>query len=372
MSGSAPIVEWSSVRHTSSETTLLIHLIPPVGAELGKLTLKNETGGARIHLTSGESDDSWQRNNSWNWMWEQTPRDLNLTFKIQSDEVAPAKKIMLEWEHLESGQRHAWSLGEIELVNRSSADPSAFDHAFHRTASRTSNQTLDVHLSAEHINPGAFVKWTEFIPEGCVCDVIDPSGASVRSTPNSQIFLWFQVKPHTSLTPKYRLTCQNDFKDHSFDGEIEVAFGSETKISHISYVEWVELDSTSNESMELELSSDAKSVTPIVSAPPPGATDQKSSINVRYAVQLLANHRDLEPFELEEELGYHDDFHIFRHQGWHKYLTDDKSTYVEARDLRSYLWTTTKADDAFVTASLDGERISVQEALLLSNQMWIP
>ena len=84
------------------------------------------------------------------------------------------------------------------------------------------------------------------------------------------------------------------------------------------------------------------------------------------------HHRDVDGDVLEEELGYRDHFHIVRHDGWHKYLTDEVSSYAEARNLRSTLWETTKVADAFVTASLEGQRISVQEALLMSNETWMP
>ena len=59
-------------------------------------------------------------------------------------------------------------------------------------------------------------------------------------------------------------------------------------------------------------------------------------------------------------------------EGWHKYLTPEEETYADAHTLRSHIWESTAATDAFVTASLEGERISIQEALLLSNQNWIP
>jgi hypothetical protein len=122
--------------------------------------------------------------------------------------------------------------------------------------------------------------------------------------------------------------------------------------------------------MELNQATDA------TSALSPVATHQRAetpgSLDVHFSVQLLANHRDLNASELTEALGYSDSFHIFRHDGWHKYLTEDFASYAEAREKRSTLWSTTSATDAFVTASLRGERISVQEALLMSNQSWIP
>ena len=94
--------------------------------------------------------------------------------------------------------------------------------------------------------------------------------------------------------------------------------------------------------------------------------------DVVFAVQLLANHRDLAQEEWSDVVGFQGRTHTIRHEGWHKHLTDDGPTYSDARVMRSDIWKNTAATDAFVTASLEGERITVQEALLISNQTWIP
>ena len=106
-------------------------------------------------------------------------------------------------------------------------------------------------------------------------------------------------------------------------------------------------------------------------APTSSARPQTSS-GVAFAVQLLANHRDLTRDELVDFLGYTKPLHMERLDGWHKYVTDSHDSYAQARSSRNHIWATTQAQDAFVTAQLEGQRITVQEALLLSNQTWIP
>lgn len=223
---------------------------------------------------------------------------------------------------------------------------------------------------------GTFVKWTEHIPPTCACEVLDAEGATVRQTANDLIFIWFETPSSTAeLFPKYRLTCMKDvlIERQFFDGFFEVAFGTETETSHIAEVEW-DVDLTArNDNMKLNpASSVAEEGDGSHTNAPHARSQEHLTEGLQYAVQVLAVHRDLDQEELAKSLNFRAPFHIERHDGWHKYVTDFTATYSDAHAMRQTIWATTNATDAFVTASLEGERITVQEALLLSNQTWIP
>jgi hypothetical protein len=59
------------------------------------------------------------------------------------------------------------------------------------------------------------------------------------------------------------------------------------------------------------------------------------------------------------------------HEGWHKYITGNHSTYVEARDLRNNITDNFNFRGPFVVAYNNGERITVQEALMATQQKWV-
>lgn len=93
---------------------------------------------------------------------------------------------------------------------------------------------------------------------------------------------------------------------------------------------------------------------------------------VSYKVQITAAHREVGSAYFKARHRYSGDFSIERHQGWIKYVTGGATSYQDARDLRNNLVQAGhEFPGPFVTAYNNGERITVQEALMLSNQQWV-
>ncbi|HEX2617565.1 MAG TPA: hypothetical protein VHL57_08485, partial [Flavobacteriales bacterium] len=93
---------------------------------------------------------------------------------------------------------------------------------------------------------------------------------------------------------------------------------------------------------------------------------------VAYKVQISAAHREVGAAYFNERHHYSGDFSIERHEGWIKYVTGRYPAYSSARDQRqAYIAAGHNFPGPFVTAYNNGERITVQEALMISNQKWV-
>ena len=65
------------------------------------------------------------------------------------------------------------------------------------------------------------------------------------------------------------------------------------------------------------------------------------------------------------------EIYLENHKGWYKYTTGNYDKYVMARDRREEIRDGYKFRGPFVTAYNAGERITVQEALLITKQKWV-
>ena len=98
---------------------------------------------------------------------------------------------------------------------------------------------------------------------------------------------------------------------------------------------------------------------------------KKVNNNVDYKVQILAGHRIISEKQVSNQFNYNGEYALETHDGWIKYTVGSNSSYSDARDSRNEL-KIYNFPGPFVTAYNYGERISVQEALILTSQNWVP
>lgn len=92
---------------------------------------------------------------------------------------------------------------------------------------------------------------------------------------------------------------------------------------------------------------------------------------ISYKVQIAAGHSEIAADYFAKKHGIKEQVSTEFHEGWRKYTVGKFPVYKEARDHRNQIWKTdNKISDAFVTAYNQGNRITVQEALMISKQQW--
>ena len=89
---------------------------------------------------------------------------------------------------------------------------------------------------------------------------------------------------------------------------------------------------------------------------------------VSYKVQVGAGHKTVAANYFAVKFNLQDNVSTINHEGWIKYLVGSYNEYKSARDKRNKVRSNVKT--AFVTAYNSGKRITVQEALMISNQKW--
>ncbi len=99
------------------------------------------------------------------------------------------------------------------------------------------------------------------------------------------------------------------------------------------------------------------------------STSKSGTVN--YQVQIGAYKNSVDATKVSTELSISESINSQMHEGLNKFLIGNFGNYKDARNKRETL-RSGKAKDAFVTAYNGPKRITVQEALMISSQKWMP
>lgn len=269
-----------------------------------------------------------------------------------------------------------------------------------------------VNLLVHKGNKEKFAKIQEDIPEGYKAVQEEARGAIFTFKDQTAKFLWMNLPADKFFVISYRLIPTNGQEDPAIEGQFSFIENDNTRNIDIVQRD-VNLDNTSNDHLlsiiesskapqitnqqGLDASDDELQEETARSQPQaPSKPGKKGKVRIEisqeakrileenarlthqlepqsgvyYRVQIAAGHR---PIDVEQ---YFDQYNIDKevrtelHDGWRKYSVGSFPIYKEARDYRVHIWNTTTIDDAFVAAYNDGSRITVQEALMITNHKW--
>lgn len=297
-------------------------------------------------------------------------------------------------------------------------EPELIEMVCERTISKVTDSEYIITLQVRNNIIKDFGKILETVPNNCKTEKITDEGAVVTQDKNTIKFVWFETPQTTTFEVSYKILCLSPTIQPVITGqlsyvangnpisldiiqgasttgdvvasntptktedpkptvteptktidepiatlpEVKVNVPTETK-TNVTKAETGTPKSTTNETT---VTSENKKETkvPVTSIPEP-------EIGITYKVQIMAAHKVVNKTYLKQKFSFEDQFNIENHEGWVKYTTGKFAEYKQARDAREEI--TQKHSGLpgpFVTAYNQGERITVQEALLLTSQQW--
>ncbi len=270
------------------------------------------------------------------------------------------------------------------------------------TCSRSIVKSGNSYIVSVTINKGinkGFARLKEEVPSGFRAEKVQTEGAVFKFADGAAKFLWSQIPMgKQSITVKYRLVPEGNVSGTynvrgSFSAEFlvendrpkkivieptsfeaEEGFVADTPSSNNStYSNGGSRGGNSNEGFGDTSYSNNSGSSSSNSSGGGGTTSMgtTSTNGIKFRVQIIAAHNTVSKRFIKKRFGYGGPVNIENHEGWVKYTTNGYDTYKKARDNRNKL-NKYDFDGPFVAAYNNGDRITVQEALMISNQSWIP
>ena len=258
-----------------------------------------------------------------------------------------------------------------------------------------------------------FLKLQEWVNEGCSLSKSQNAAAAVSIDGPKIKFVWFEVPDSPTMVVKYKVNCPQlpegglqvegkmSFVFENNPREIPVTMMESNPVETKSNVDSVVAASDKNKEVveEKELVQVPVTENKVVEVPEKTQVQETKAVptsssgdqlqaegsssktvpmpssamgSVSYKVQILANHRKVSAEEWRTKFGFEDNYDVENHQGWMKWTHGSYSEYKQAKEYRNAVSLKCPAlPGPFVTAYQDGKRITVQEALMITQQPWV-
>lgn len=231
-----------------------------------------------------------------------------------------------------------------------------------------------------------FAKMEEVLADGLTATNIESASGVFSFVDNKVKFLWMSLPPAEEFKISYKVTVKPTFAGNmaSISGTLSFLENDETRKAAVPASEialggsagGTQMASTVTPTKTTQVVDNTQ--TPVKEKPvkaPKVNNDNSgggaSSGNVVYKVQICATHKSVPNTYFKDNWSVADAVISEQHEGWYKYTAGKYSQYSQARDKRTELTANAQIPGPFVSAYNGGNRITVQEGLMISRQSWV-
>ena len=306
-----------------------------------------ETAGASFSFEDGKAKFIWM---------ELPPKNtLEVSLEISADSNFEGGSVTQWFSFIRDGRRKDVEFEPHNLALREAvAAPSPIgpeELSVEREWTATTKRTGTMTVTISGHEPGQFLKLTEVLGSHDAVSILKDADCDIRDAFDEQlVFIWQAAPSSSEVVVQYTLR----------GGHPSAVRGQVSTIQ----------DNTAVEQVVEAIAPDA--VSPVAATPEPEPNPAPVDEEVAFRIQILATHAEVKSEAVKRIYAYPGEVRHEQHSDWHKYTTGYHTTYQAARDNRVDLSNNHAFPGPFVTAYRGGQRITVQEALLVTKQNWIP
>lgn len=339
------------------------------------------------------------------WMTLPTERVFDISYKITVDDPE-LKEINVAgtFSYLDENQRMTVDLpsrtvfmGKEEIIVEEVPEAEV---TVQRTIKNMSTNLYKVSLDIHYANVSGFAKIQDIIPEGADITPEESADAVFSMLDTKVKFVWMNFpEEKNDIQVSYLIDLSNASSKKITDISGEFAFihdgaSEKIQIDNPQAIDFVDLETpevAETSTPETTENTEVTTPTPVVpvetadliepekeEAPQeevadiPVTSTPSPENGVVFKVQVMAAHKSVNvDTYFKKTFNYTGQVEVDSHEGWMKYLTGGFDNYVAARNLRQDHKANYKFRGPFVVAYNNGARISVQEALMITNQKWV-
>ncbi len=224
-----------------------------------------------------------------------------------------------------------------------------------------------------------FAKLIETLPEGFTAEEVQSEGAVFSFEDQKATYIWGSMPEKPELKISYKVkTDANASGEKSIDGVFSYIENSES--IHYPITPSVVNITTPGSSSVTEITEPVEPITPVESSSQNEITPKElMATNIpspqvegkmNYKVQILALKKVKSTEKVAAAFKLNETVSLEMSEGFTKYTVGNHNEYVSAHDARDRYITKNGIVGPFVTAYNNGKRITVQEALMITNQKW--